>query len=312
MRKSLVALSAVLLLLSLTACEETDLPPVWIKPVEHTVDELPPLPERGQKVVFSQHQVLSEVQSFKRDLEQLGGQIDLATAYGAYLDCEEYVRYYREIAGLPVLEASGADELTQWASEEYNQAVDHILENARDLYQTCGAALKGTAKDEPVHSLRLEMARDGAAEAVETFEQIIYRLEEETFDAQCEVIETQLEAMRCTRKQIERLGGVVDRAVRSGLLSCQYTVDTYDSIVNAPTFDVSDEDEVTRWAYNRYREAVALIEDRGRDMSENCRSWLVDPNEDGVVPFQQWGLARDSVNEALDMLIPAIERLEQR
>jgi hypothetical protein len=88
-------------------------------------------------------------------------------------------------------------------------------------------------------------------------------------------------------------------------------VDIYDNIVNAPTFDVSNEDEVTRWAYAQYREAVALIEDRGRDMSENCRAWLADPIDDGVIPFQQWGLARENVNEALDMLIPAIEKLEE-
>ena len=105
----------------------------------------------------------------------------------------------------------------------------------------------------------------------------------------------------------------MDEAVRSGVLHCQPTVDLYDAIIaDAPVFDVSGCDEVTQYAYNAYRQAIDVVSDGARDMAGNCRDWLADPREDGVVPFQQWGLARQRTNEAAELVNQAIRWLEQR
>jgi hypothetical protein len=44
-------------------------------------------------------------------------------------------------------------------------------------------------------------------------------------------------------------------------------------------------------------------------MAQNCREFLADP-KGGTIPRQQWALARLRVNEALDILIPAITSME--
>ena len=119
-----------------------------------------------------------------------------------------------------------------------------------------------------------------------------------------------LQTMRSTRRQIEEYGGLIDIATETRLIPCQQTVDLYDAIVNAPVFSVPAKDEVTQYAYNCYRQAIDIFAGGARDMTENCRAWLADP-QPGVIPFQQWGLARQKVNDALSILIPAVERLEQ-
>ena len=101
-----------------------------------------------------------------------------------------------------------------------------------------------------------------------------------------------------------------DIAAETRVIPCQQTVDLYDAIVNASTFSVPENDEVAQYAYNCYRQAIDIFAGGARDMTENCRAWLADP-QPGIVPFQQWGLARQKVNDALSVLIPAIERLEQ-
>jgi len=124
------------------------------------------------------------------------------------------------------------------------------------------------------------------------------------------IIAALLQAMRNTRRQIEEYGGLIDIATETRLIPCQQTVDLYDAIVNAPVFSVPAKDEVTQYAYNCYRQAIDIFAGGARDMTENCRAWLADP-QPGVIPFQQWGLARQKVNDALSILIPAVERLEQ-
>lgn len=303
----------LLIPLMLTACEAEDIPDVWIAPVEHTVSELPPLPERTRMTVTSYRQVLAKAKETKQKLEDLGGQIDIAIHYSdsAYLDCQRYFDVYQEIAELPKISASGADELTQWAADQYNEAIENILDTSQGMYLNCGAALMGTAKDEPVPFHQWGLSRSGAAEAVEIFEATIRRLEEEDFDANCETIMTLPRAMRCTRKQMERFGGVIDQAVDTGKLNCQKTVDIYDSITDMPTFEVSGSDALAQYAYDSYRQSIDIFSTNAEGMVENCRHWLSDPYEDGTIPFQQWGLARKTVNESLEILIPAIERFEK-
>ena len=112
--------------------------------------------------------------------------------------------------------------------------------------------------------------------------------------------------------QIEEFGGWIDRGVRGELIKCQEVVDLYDSIAGTPTFDVPGNNETMSWAYDCYRQSVVVFLDGAKDMTGNCRDLLADPQrEKTLIGFQQWGLARQEINGALGILIPAIERLEQ-
>ena len=62
-------------------------------------------------------------------------------------------------------------------------------------------------------------------------------------------------------------------------------------------------------AYNGYWSAVQIFVSGARDMAQNCRDHIANPSG-GSIPFQQWGVARQNVNDALAVLIPAIDSLE--
>jgi hypothetical protein len=121
-------------------------------------------------------------------------------------------------------------------------------------------------------------------------------------------------ALHNTNQQLLEFGGLIDEAVRSRVLRCQPTVNLYDAIITgAPTFDVSGCDAVTQRAYGTYREALEVFGDGARDMTGNCREWLIDPTQDGTgIPFQQWGLARQRTNDAAELINQAIRWLEER
>ena len=126
-----------------------------------------------------------------------------------------------------------------------------------------------------------------------------------TADASSEL----LRAMRSTRQDLEGLGGVIDDAVRSGVLHCQRTVDLHASILNAPVVDVSGGSDVTQWANARYRQAIQVYSEGGTALAEGCSNWLEGEGKD-IVAAQTWTRARKSVNDALEILIPAVEKLE--
>ncbi len=115
-----------------------------------------------------------------------------------------------------------------------------------------------------------------------------------------------LASMLQTRGNIDRYGGLIDGALRSGYIDCQDIVDTYDAIVNAPTYDVTNANDLVKNAYPAYRRAVEVYTAASRDMSENCRSWLADPSQGGGIDRQQWGLARAEVGTAVSIIQPAI------
>ncbi len=119
-----------------------------------------------------------------------------------------------------------------------------------------------------------------------------------------------LQTMIETRINMESFGGLIDVALTVGVIDCQVLVDTYDSIANTPTFDVSGQNDVMQYAYNGYRTSVQIFADGARDMTQNCREFLANPSRGGI-PRQQWGPARQNVNNALDMLHPAIQSLDQ-
>lgn len=118
-----------------------------------------------------------------------------------------------------------------------------------------------------------------------------------------------LQAMRSAKTDLERMGGLIDHAINVGSIDCNDVVNTYDRIANAPTFNVSGASVTVRNSYDSYRQAIAIFANGGRDMAQNCRDFLANPSG-GSIPFQQWGTARQSVNDALDRLNPAINNLQ--
>lgn len=119
---------------------------------------------------------------------------------------------------------------------------------------------------------------------------------------------TLLATMIQARTSMQDLGGMIDAALRSGGISCQAIVDTYDSVVLAPTFDVTNENPTVQNAYAAYRAAIGVFGNGARDMAENCRTAIVE-NSGTTIGAQQWGLARQEVNFAVDIIHPAIQSL---
>ena len=118
--------------------------------------------------------------------------------------------------------------------------------------------------------------------------------------------EVLLASMLQTRINIDAYGGMIDGALRSGHVDCNDVVNTYDAIKNAPTYDVTSGNDLVKNAYPAYRSAIDVFVDASRDMSENCRSILTDPQQRGGIDAQQWSLARSQVGTAVSILQPAI------
>jgi len=285
------------------------LPTIRIKPIENPVDELPHLPQRESKAVDFYDQVRDEVQDVRAALEGMGGQIDIA-ADGDYLDCELFFNLYHETAQFPELNVTQrVGALTEWGAEQYNEAIAQILDTSQPLYHTCGAALKGEAKSDIVPEFQAALSRRGVDEGMRQLEGIINRLDEEDLDLACEVIESQLEAMHCTGKEIQRLGGEMDIASNTGYIKCSRTVEAYDAIVNAPTFDYPTNPDT----YALYRHAIEIVKTGSYDVASSCRVFLEEPeNSKDVIPFQMWSVGRVSVNDALEILDPAIDQMEKQ
>ena len=118
-----------------------------------------------------------------------------------------------------------------------------------------------------------------------------------------------LAAMLAVRTNMQSYGGLIDTALREGIISCQAVVDTYDLVAFAPVFDVTAADPVVQNAYGIYRNAISIFTAGTWDMTENCRTFLADPEGGTTIGFQQWGQARSEVNTALDALHPGIQSL---
>lgn len=115
-----------------------------------------------------------------------------------------------------------------------------------------------------------------------------------------------LVSMTQVRNNINAYGGMIDGALRSGVISCQDIVNTYDAVKNAPTYDTTSASDLVKNAYPAYRNAIDVFVNGSRDMSENCRSFLANPSQAGGIDAQQWSLARLEVGTAVDIIQPAI------
>ena len=123
------------------------------------------------------------------------------------------------------------------------------------------------------------------------------------------VTEQLLTAMVTARDRMLSFGGMIDRAIGQGFIDCQEVVNVYDAVAAAPTFDVAGTSQTTQFGYGAYRQAIELFTNDTWDMTQNCRDFLANPGGGGI-PFQQWGAARQAVNQAADILSPAINSME--
>jgi len=110
-----------------------------------------------------------------------------------------------------------------------------------------------------------------------------------------------LATVTTVKRQIEGFGGLIDSALRQGSINCEDVVNQYLTIAGAPQFDPGG----FAGPYQAYRAAVDLFTAKSHDIYQNCADFLANPSG-GSIPFQQWGAARQSVNEAVDLLRQAI------
>lgn len=116
-----------------------------------------------------------------------------------------------------------------------------------------------------------------------------------------------LGSMRGVRTDLQSMGGMIDNAVNTGSVDCLDVIATYDRIVGAPFYNNLSGQDLN--AHNSYRASIDTFNNGSRDMYQNCVDF-VNSGGGGSIPFQQWGTARQSVNQALDILNPAIANLE--
>jgi hypothetical protein len=118
-----------------------------------------------------------------------------------------------------------------------------------------------------------------------------------------------VDAVTAAKLALEGFGGMIDAALRLGAVDCEEVVTRYDLTVALPALDTTGAPGEAVAAHEQYRQALAIFSDGARDMTQNCRDFLANP-ESGTIPFQQWGLARMRVNEAVAVLNAALALLK--
>ena len=118
---------------------------------------------------------------------------------------------------------------------------------------------------------------------------------------------TLLAAMRTTREDIGTCGYLIDEALDRGYIHCQEVVDTYNRVMDAPVFSNLPSD--LQPAHSSYRVAIDIVRNEGFDLAGLCQD-LVDGKRDQPISSFVWSRARAAVNDALDVLEPAIISLE--
>ncbi len=111
-----------------------------------------------------------------------------------------------------------------------------------------------------------------------------------------------LSSMNTLRQKLQEMGGMLD----SGILYCDDWLVKHDQVANMPTYNTAYANNTSKWAYEQYRAAINIFISSSKDMTENARLSCVPGS---TIPFQQWGLARQGINQALDTVHPAIKAL---
>lgn len=119
-----------------------------------------------------------------------------------------------------------------------------------------------------------------------------------------------LDSMRNLKKSVQLLANDNPDFITCNRDSAESVPNNFEAIINYPTYDVTQSSSVVQDAYNRYRQAISIIQTTNHDLYQNCVSWLAGTNTSSTIPFQTWGLARQGVSNALTVLEPGIAELE--
>ena len=104
-----------------------------------------------------------------------------------------------------------------------------------------------------------------------------------------------------TRRAMEEFGGMIDIALGQGWVDCEEVVLRFDTLAAAPSLTVAAGDAAAVEGHALYRQAIGVFTAGAKDMTQNCRDLIANQGA-GDIPFQQWGLARLRVNEAIELL----------
>ena len=111
-----------------------------------------------------------------------------------------------------------------------------------------------------------------------------------------------LDSMNTLRSNLLELGGMLD----SRMVYCDVWLEKFDRIAGLPTYDTTNANDTSKWAYGQYRAAIDTFKAAANDMTQNARN---NCQRGGSIPYQQGGMARQGINQATDILQPAIKAL---
>ena len=111
-----------------------------------------------------------------------------------------------------------------------------------------------------------------------------------------------LASMNSLRSNLLELGGMLDGRT----VYCDIWLEKHDQIANMPTYNTASANDTSKWAYEQYRAAIDTFVFAAKDMTTNARESCVPGSS---IPFQQWGTARQGINNSIDILQPAIKAL---
>jgi hypothetical protein len=271
------------------------------------------LPERFRVAMGSYTQILPELEAAKRTMEELGGEIDVAVQDDVELDCWAYFDLYQDIAALPEFDTSDADELTQYAAEQYEEAVTYVLDTSHSLYLECDRVIEAAPAAARIPSrqwgLTWGLSRMGIAESVDMLDKAIQRLREELPDTTDysrpggQVLKASKDAIR----HMNILGWQIDRRE----IVAREFVEAYEQLNELPEFDTSALDPVVQDTYTRYRWAVDNVLDTSRDLYLSQRSTAAQPGERRLVLSLQTRLSRKGIADAVNVLDQVVKQLSE-
>jgi len=301
-----IALLFVLLIVT-TACSSYTPPnPLKIEPVS-PVTALPELPERNQVLVTSYSQVVTYARDVKSEIEFLGGEIDLGVDHG-YLDCALYFELYQQTAAVPFLDASTNDDLLSWSVDEYNKAIENILETAQDTYLHCEAYLLGEATSDEIAPLSWTLARMGVIESSVRLDQLLKRLEDELPDTRT-YIGTEEQFLEASYHALDLMGDL-GYEIDKHLIVCPRFIELYDEITALPEFDVAGQDPIVTRAHGQYRWAIDKVQATSRNLILDCEDFMTTGLERRRVPRLTSTTSREGLVHAMEALHEVVGWLE--
>lgn len=301
------ALLVVIVLLLLAGCgSPTPLQPLRIKPVT-SVATLPSLPAHARLTANSYKEVLAQATKVKTDIEALGGQIDIG-ANDVLFDCQAYFDLYHKAAALPLLESSSADPIVTWGIEEYNTAVEDIVQAGKDVYNHCTAFLLGTASSDEVSPLSGGIARQGVSDAVGKLDAVIKRLREELPDTTV-YVGLGGQVLKGTRQAMDLIGDL-GYEFDKRWASCPTFIEKYEQIEALPEYNITGADATVHAAYEKYRWAIAETIQTSRGAYLDCKDFMTTGLESRSVPYLTWTTSRKGVEDAMAALHQAEEWLK--